>query len=119
MPRLTVLTPESRRVLTAFTFTVSMTLGGLALGLAAIAGAEPNSEWDIGAYDNCMSKTVRNAEYCCVLSGGSVTRDGGCVAPAAVESGIGQTPGSQQDPGARINEGMMPAPPTAFQLPPA
>ena len=119
MPCLTVLPPESRRVLTAFTYTVSMTLGGLALGLAAIAGAEPNSEWDIEAYDNCMSKTVRNAEYCCVLSGGNVTRDGGCVAPAAVEAGTGQTPGSQQDPGTKITEGIMPAPPTAFQLPPA
>ena len=76
MPCRTVLPPESRRILATFTFSVSITLGCLALGLPAVAGAEPNSEWDIEAYDNCMSKTVRNAEYCCVLSGGSVTKDG-------------------------------------------
>jgi len=105
-----------RRILTSFTFTVSTTLGCLALGHSKIAGAEPNSEWDIEAYDNCMSKTVRNAEYCCVLSGGSVTKDGSCVAPAAVSSDEQTGP---QDPGARINEGMMPKPPTDFELPPA
>lgn len=105
-----------RRVLASFTFTVSITLGCLALGHPAIAGAEPNGEWDIEAYDNCMSKTVRNAEYCCVLSGGSVTKDGSCVAPAAVASDEQTGP---HDPGAPINEGMMPKPPTAFELPPA
>ena len=61
-----------------------------------------------------MSKTVRNAEYCCVLSGGSVTKDGSCVAPAAVASDEQTGP---HDPGAPINEGMMPKPPTAFELP--
>lgn len=109
---------KMRRILAAFTFTVSITLGGLVMGHPAIAGAEPNNEWDIEVYDNCMSKTVRNAEYCCVLSGGVVTKDGSCVAPAAVE-GTGQTPGSQQDPGAKINGGMLPRPPTAVELPPA
>ena len=107
---------KMRRILTVFTFTVSITLGGLAVGHPAIAGAEPNSEWDIEAYDNCMSKTVRNAEYCCVLSGGSVTRDGSCVAPAAMVSDEQTGP---QDPGARINEGMLPKPPAAVELPPA
>jgi hypothetical protein len=107
--------PESRRIVTAFTFTVSILVGGLFLGHPATAGAEPNSEWDIEAYDNCMSKTVRDAEYCCVISGGNVTRDGACVAPAAVATD--DQSGSPHDPGPRINEGMLPKPPTAFELP--
>ncbi|MDT5103473.1 MAG: hypothetical protein QOI25_986, partial [Mycobacterium sp.] len=31
---------------------------GAAFGSAPISNAEP--EWDIGAYDDCMSKTVRD-----------------------------------------------------------
>ena len=118
MPWFSVLPPESRRILTAFTFTVSITLGGLALGHPAIAGAEPNSEWDIEVYDNCMSKTVRNAEYCCVLSGGIVTRTG-VRRPGRRGFGHRPNPGLTARSGSKINEGMLPTPPTAFELPPA
>jgi hypothetical protein len=60
-------------------------VGGSALGYPVVAHAEPNSEWDIETYDNCMSKTVRNPEYCCVISGGVVGKQpGSCTAPAAV-----------------------------------
>ena len=63
---------------------------GTAFGATAIASAEP--EWDIGAYDQCMSKTVRDAEYCCVISGGVVGPiQGSCTAPAAAP--IEEAPG--------------------------
>jgi hypothetical protein len=64
---------------------VAPLLAALALGTAATVIAEP--EWDIGAYDECMSKTVRSPEGCCLTTGGVITFDGGCVAPpAAAES---------------------------------
>ncbi len=63
---------------------------GMAFGSAPVASAE--QEWDIGAYDQCMSKTVRNAEYCCVISGGVVgIVPGSCTAPAAAQ--IEEAPG--------------------------
>ena len=117
MPCRTVLPPESRRILTVFTFTVSITLGGLAVGHPAVAGAEPNSEWDIEAYDNCMSKTVRNAEYCCVLSGGS--RHEGRVVRRPGRRGSDEQTGPQAPGRSRVNEGMLPKPPAAVELPPA
>jgi hypothetical protein len=81
---------------------------GLAIGLAATAAAE--DVWDIEAYDNCMSKTVRSAEVCCIASGGTVTsgeRDDGCVAPPATEAE--NVPGNP----APTLPGGQPRPPTA------
>jgi hypothetical protein len=56
---------------------------GAAFGSAPISTAEP--EWDIGAYDDCMSKTVRDPAFCCLQSGGNIGHDDPnvCVAPAA------------------------------------
>ena len=63
----------------------------LALGLAIGSAAVANAEWDIGAYDSCMKKTIRDAAWCCLDSGGVVTdvnaQDGsGCAAPPAEQS---------------------------------
>lgn len=71
---------QLRRLLTATLFT-----SGIALGTAATATAE--REWDIGAYDDCMSKTARSPEGCCLLSGGEIAFDGHCQAPPAVQEG--------------------------------
>jgi hypothetical protein len=46
----------------------------VALGCPAVAAAE-EAEWDIEAYDACMAKTIRNADLCCVDSGGVPTAD--------------------------------------------
>ena len=71
-----------RRLITA-----TASVAAIALGLAAIATAEP--EWDIDAYDKCMAKTVRDPAACCLISGGNVgDKDPNvCTAPAAVEQG--------------------------------
>jgi hypothetical protein len=69
-----------RRLLTTSPF-----IAALALGTAATVSAEP--EWDIGAYDDCMSKTARSPEGCCISTGGVITFDGGCQAPPAVQEG--------------------------------
>lgn len=66
-------------------FTIALAFGAAAVGQSAPAVAEPTNEWDIAAYDSCMNKTVRDAEYCCVISGGIVGREpGSCTAPPAV-----------------------------------
>lgn len=90
-----------------------------AVGLAGltdpvVALAEPQ-EWDVEAYDNCMKKTVRDPELCCVLSGGIVGRvPGSCTAPAAVadDPAAGSTP----SPGRSTTQVSVPAQPT-FQAP--
>ena len=69
-------------------------LFGSALGDSAVANAA--QEWDIGAYDDCMKKTIRDAAWCCIESGGVVTdvnaQDGsGCAAPPA-EQQSGRNP---------------------------
>ena len=58
---------------------------GMAFGSAPVASAE--QEWDIGAYDECMSKTVRDPAVCCLQSGGNIgDRDpNACTAPAAAQ----------------------------------
>jgi len=62
----------------------ALALAGTTLGYPVVASAEPQ-EWDIDTYDSCMKKTVRDADYCCVLSGGVAGRtEGTCTAPAAV-----------------------------------
>ena len=83
-------------------------LGGIAVGAAAIATADP--EWDIGAYDSCMqtnkpspppgspypSTNDQNdvTARCCAQSGGiPVYHEDGtltCAAPAANSEGVPQ-----------------------------
>jgi hypothetical protein len=69
---------------------------GAALGSAPISIAEP--EWDIGAYDDCMSKPVRDPAVCCLQSGGNIGHDDPnvCVAPAA--EATEETPGRTLPP---------------------
>jgi hypothetical protein len=69
---------------------------GAAFGSAPISTAEP--EWDIGAYDDCMSKTVRDPATCCLQSGGNISfgDPNVCVAPAAEE--IDEAPGRTLPP---------------------
>lgn len=77
---------KMRHLLAATTLTV-----GVAFGSAPISIAEP--EWDIGAYDECMSKTVRDPATCCLQSGGNIGfgDPNVCVAPAAEQTE--ETPG--------------------------
>jgi hypothetical protein len=69
---------------------------GAAFGSAPISTAEP--EWDIGAYDDCMAKTVRDPATCCLISGGNISSGDAnvCVAPAAEE--IEEAPGRTLPP---------------------
>jgi hypothetical protein len=68
-------------------------MAAVAFGAAPVVSAEP--EWDIGAYDDCMSKTVRDPAVCCLQSGGNIGHDdpNACVAPAAeaIEEAPGRT----------------------------
>jgi hypothetical protein len=62
-------------------------IGGAAILAAATTGlttATASAVWDIEAYDRCMSHTIRDADSCCIISGGEVSETQGCVAPAAM-----------------------------------
>lgn len=63
-------------------------LAAATIGLSAgIAGAV----WDIEKYDACMKTTIRNADMCCLESGGDIgVGEGTCYAPA----GLTQVPNS-------------------------
>nr|WP_194946160.1 hypothetical protein [Mycolicibacterium malmesburyense]CRL77684.1 hypothetical protein CPGR_04373 [Mycolicibacterium malmesburyense] len=64
----------------------SVVIAGGVLGGATTAIAEPNDHyWDIEAYDDCMNKTVRNPNVCCVDSGGVPTDE-----PLSPQDGEGQ-----------------------------
>ncbi|CRZ14610.1 hypothetical protein [Mycolicibacterium neworleansense] len=79
-------------------------LVGATLGLGALAApvsiaAPDDGTWDVEAYDACMSKTVRNADLCCLDSGGVPTSDPedtqpdgspNCYAPPAQPAGAEQ-----------------------------
>ena len=89
-----------RPLVSAALFAATAALGGSALGYAASAPAAPDDgTWDIEAYDDCMSKTVRNPDLCCLDSGGVPTDDPtdtqadgspNCYAPAAEVHGAEQ-----------------------------
>jgi len=75
---------------------VTALLVGVAFGSAPIASAE--REWDIGQYDDCMSKTIRDADLCCVQSGGDIgSTPGSCTAPRP-EAQIEELPGRTLPP---------------------
>lgn len=66
-------------------FIAAMAFGAGVIGPPAVAVAAPEGEWDIAAYDECMKKTVRSPEGCCLVTGGVITPDGNsCQAPPAV-----------------------------------
>jgi hypothetical protein len=98
------MTKSNRRTIRAFTqaggtllFTAAIALGTTTLGYPAIAGAQPNNgggtsgEWDIGAYDFCMSNhpplyttedVLDHHRMCCESTGGVWgSGDNGCHAP--------------------------------------
>ena len=104
------------RLTPAVVFAAALAFAGTTLKYPVVASAEPQ-EWDIEAYDNCMKKTVRDPEYCCVISGGIVgTVPGTCTAPAAVA----QDPaaGSAPSNGRKTTQVPVPGLPT-FQAPQA
>ena len=78
-----------------------------AVPLPAVSLAEhSNDTWDIEAYDNCMKKTVRNADLCCVESGGipGMDPETGCHAPPAKAVDAQMTPApTKPRPGIRGN----------------
>jgi hypothetical protein len=79
-----VMTNSSPRRIRAFThagstllFTAAV-LGATVLGAtAATANANPNNqnEFDVGAYDDCMAKTLRVPDVCCLDAGGTPAGD--------------------------------------------
>ncbi|MCV7023965.1 hypothetical protein H7I77_11490 [Mycolicibacterium novocastrense] len=95
----------------------------LALSWPASAAAAPDDgTWDVEQYDNCMKQTVRNADLCCVDSGGVPTSDPNdtqsdgspnCYAPPAQAQQAEQQPAAPMGPGAV--RGDLPV----LQLPPA
>jgi hypothetical protein len=66
--------------------TAALLAAAFAVTTAPVSIAAPSDDtWDIEAYDNCMKKTVRNADLCCIESGGipGMDPETGCHAPPA------------------------------------
>ena len=107
----TISTPDQtavtgrRRISAATLLLAAVAIAASALGPAATA----NTEWDIGAFDACMAKTIRFEVDCCDQSGGiyDFVNDK-CTAPIVVEQ---QFPAHPQRP---VN----PVPPVHKQAPP-
>jgi hypothetical protein len=79
-----------RRLVPAALFSAAVALG--AIGSPAIASAE--GTWDIEEFDDCLAKYGQHAyEYCCLQSGGELTKGplGKCVAPAPEAQGALET----------------------------
>jgi hypothetical protein len=69
----------------------------LTAGLAFAAAPIAHAEWDIGAYDECMAKTIRIPADCCLDSGGAFGSDGvTCVAPHALQQQFQPPPPPRQ-----------------------
>lgn len=93
---------------------IASALAAAAIAGAPIAAAAPDDgSWDIEAYDDCMSKTVRNADLCCVDSGGVPTSDPNdtqsdgspnCYAPPAQAQQAESVPAAPLLPGVVIGE---------------
>jgi hypothetical protein len=125
-----------RKHMSATVFGVAMTTMAVGtIAASAITYAQPNTggEWDIGAYDNCVS-AVNDAfnrglieDYnsalmeCCIKSGGdwkpnpfapSSAHSGTCTAPAAGPPGTPPTlPGQVPHPGSATQNPAAPLPP--------
>jgi hypothetical protein len=75
-------------------------LSAVAFGLPPVASAEP--EWDIGAYDDCITQQGQTPRSCCASSGGEwagttvffprVKETGSCQAPPPAAALPGSTP---------------------------
>jgi hypothetical protein len=91
-----------RRLIPAVLLAATAGLGGSAVVSPGTASGEPNSgEWDIEEYDRCMrgvdweivsgkftdEQISRHIASCCTETGGVLDGTGGCVAPAAVQTG--------------------------------
>jgi len=82
-----------------------------ALTTPAISLAAPSDDtWDIEAYDNCMKKTVRNADLCCIESGGipGMDPETGCHAPPAKAADAPLTTTTTRPLPGGINRGNLP-----------
>jgi len=65
-------TSRLRRTACTTLVAAAFAIGNTALGFAATANADPNNggEFDVGAYEECMQKTLRNPDVCCLDAGG-------------------------------------------------
>lgn len=70
-------TPRLRKTTCAALVAAAIAIGNTALGSAATANADPNNggEFDVGAYDACMEKTLRDPDICCLDAGGVIAKD--------------------------------------------
>lgn len=83
----------------------------LAVTTAPVSIAAPSDDtWDIEAYDNCMKKTVRNADLCCIESGGipGMDPETGCHAPPAKAADAPLTTTTTRPLPGGINRGNLP-----------
>ena len=72
----TAVATHALKLLPACLFAAAIAFGTSSVGHSPLpaAGAAPNDlTWDIEAYDDCISKTIRDANQCCVDSGGVPT----------------------------------------------
>ncbi|MGV0792335.1 hypothetical protein [Mycolicibacterium sp. XJ1819] len=109
-PRCSHRRPGRHRLVPSAVFAAAVVLSANAIA----AAAPDDGSWDIEAYDNCMKQTVRNADLCCVDSGGVPTSDPddtqadgspNCYAPAA-QAQTAEQPGAppQLPPGMVIGQ---------------
>jgi hypothetical protein len=72
-------TPPTRllRLVRVALLAAAIAIGNAALGSAVMANADPNNqnEFDVGAYDDCMAKTLRVPDLCCIDAGGTPAGD--------------------------------------------
>ncbi|WP_071287678.1 hypothetical protein [Mycolicibacterium llatzerense] len=83
----------------------------LTVTTAPVSIAAPSDDtWDIEAYDNCMKKTVRNADLCCIESGGipGMDPETGCHAPPAKAADAPLTTTTTRPLPGGINRGNLP-----------
>jgi hypothetical protein len=66
-----------RRLSRATLVAGALMLGASTLGHSAIASAE----WDIDAYDECVSRDSPNMNLCCIATGGQIGTNSRCIAP--------------------------------------
>ena len=101
---MTSISPTTVGIRIAQCLAATAVVAGVAIGTAAMAGAEPTNprpnpgnEWDIGAYDDCLKRgsgddSPSSQRYCCEESGGvwQGRTPGGpagkCTAPAPLET---------------------------------